>query len=88
MVTAPGKSVRGIPAGSSAEGEVVKQSVISTILAILVGGSVAGIIGLALPDVTAASAAATAIGISAGALVWRRFERADRASGNVNQRGN
>lgn len=83
---APGKSVRGIPAGSSAEGEVVKQSVISTILAILVGGSVAGIIGLALPD--EAKAAATAIGISAGALVWRRFERADRASGNVNQRGN
>ena len=63
---APGKSVRGIPAGSSAEGEVVKQSVISTILAILVGGSVAGIIGLALPDVTAANAAATA---------WRTGER-------------
>ena len=74
-----GKYVRGIPAGSSAEGEVVKQSVISTILAILVGGSVAGIIGLVLPDETAARAAATAIGISAGALVWRRFERADGA---------
>jgi hypothetical protein len=57
----------------------MKQSVISTILAILVGGSVAGILGLALRDETAASAAATAIGISAGALVWRRFERADRA---------
>ena len=58
----------------------MKQPVISTILVILVGGSVAGIIGLALPDETAAHAAATAIGISAGALVWRRFERADRAA--------
>jgi hypothetical protein len=58
----------------------MKQAVISTTLAILVGGTVAGIIGLALPDETAAKAAATAIGISAAALVWRRFERADRAA--------
>jgi hypothetical protein len=57
----------------------MKQLVIGTILAILVGGSVAGIIGLALPDETTFKAAATAIGISAGALVLRRFERADRA---------
>jgi len=66
----------------------MKQSVISTILVILVGGTVAGIIGLALPDETAADAAAIAIGISAGALVWRWFERADRASGSINRRGN
>jgi hypothetical protein len=57
----------------------MKQLVISTILAILVGGTVAGLIGLALPDESVMRAAATAIGISVAALVWRRFERADRA---------
>jgi hypothetical protein len=57
----------------------MKQLIIGTILGTLVGGIVAGLIGLALPDESAARAAATAIGISAAALVWRRFERADRA---------
>jgi hypothetical protein len=52
----------------------MKRSAVVTISAIIVGGTVGGLLALASPDNSAWRAAATAIGISAAAVVWRRFE--------------